>query len=42
LNSKQEPRPVKPAAPPTAGVSTRRALLDIRHDLESLYRLLKD
>jgi DNA-binding transcriptional MerR regulator len=43
LSGEQEPAaPASPAAPPVAGAPARRVLLDIRRDLESLYRLLKD
>jgi len=42
LNSEQQPGPATAATTPVAGADARRALLDIRRDLESLYRLLKD
>ncbi len=42
LHAEPEPGPAKAATPPLAGAAARRALLDIRRDLESLYRLLKD
>ena len=43
LSGEQEPAaPASSAAPPVAGAPARRVLLDIRRDLESLYRLLKD
>jgi DNA-binding transcriptional MerR regulator len=42
LNSEPEPGPALAASPPVAGAPARQALLAIRRDLESLYRLLKD
>ena len=43
LNSEPEGPSDMPAAPPiVAATATRQALLDIRRDLESLYRLLKE
>lgn len=41
LNSERGPGLAKAATPQVAGAAARRALLDIRRDLESLYRLLK-